>query len=83
MNIGRGSDDKRVVELPVCVFPAETAVVEDDFATIDIIAKSPSAKRQAILPFTLGHALKFLDVVLPAPIIRIGLQYLTRTSSDG
>jgi len=55
----------------VGVFPAQATVVEYHLSTIDVIAKSPSAQRKAVLAFSLSDAFQFSDAMLPAPVVWI------------
>jgi hypothetical protein len=48
--------------------------VEYDVSTVDVIAKTPPAEREAVLALALSDAFQFSDVMLPAPVVWIGTE---------
>ena len=58
----------------VGVFTAQTAVVEHDIATIDVIPESPPAQSKAVLALSLSNAFQFPDAMLSAPVVWISAE---------
>jgi hypothetical protein len=82
MNSGSMAGENRQV-LAIGVFAPEAAVVEDDFAALDVIAKAEAPPAEAVLAaFSGRHPCEFQDIVLAAPVVRIGAEYNERFGID-
>jgi hypothetical protein len=57
--------------LSVGVFAPETTILEYHLLTVDVVTKTPPTKSQPVLPFALGDAFEFEDLVAMAMIIGV------------
>ena len=58
--------------LAIGVFAPEAAVVEDDLAALDVIAKPEAPPAEAVLAaFSGRYPFELQDIVLAAPVIRV------------
>jgi hypothetical protein len=82
MNSGSVEGEDRQV-LSIGVFAAEAAVVEDDLAALDVIAKAEAPPTEAVLTaFSGRNPFEFQDIVLAAPVIWICVENGERFRKD-
>jgi hypothetical protein len=60
--------------LPVSIFSAQAAVVENNLLISDVVPETEAPKPKPVCPLSSGNSLQFLDGVLPAAVIGIGAQ---------
>jgi hypothetical protein len=59
------------LDLAISIFSTQTAVVENDLTTMDVIAKTPPAQPQPVLTFILSDTFKFLNVMTAGAVIGV------------
>lgn len=73
----------RGLALAVGVFAAETTVVEDELATLDVIANPEATETKPVLATLSGRdARELQEIVLGAPVIWVGSEHVQSVSMD-
>ena len=75
MNSGSVEGENNQV-LAIGIFAPEAAVVQDHLLTCNVVAEPPATQPQPVLPIAASYPSKFLDVVLPRPVVGITAENL-------
>ena len=77
-------EEEHTAVLSIGVFAPETAIVEDDLAALNIIAKPEAPQAEAVLAAFPGrYPYELQDIVLAASVIRVITENGERLGIDG